>query len=125
MAKKERKKMTKQKARFPEKERELIGMVGEEQFNKLAKWSFEYACREAKYLRLFEFSKSHEEYSKSFEKLCTIRRNLCIEESWDHLIPLQRKAKQTGIPMDPVEIEFNYRDISKLIVQRYKGIGRP
>ena len=73
------------RARFPEKESELRSMVGEEQFNKLASWSFEYACREAKYLRLFEFSETHKEFAKSFEKLCAIRRNLCIEESWDIL----------------------------------------
>jgi len=110
---------------FPEKERELITMIGEKQFNELSKWAFEYACSEARYLRLFEFSTTRKEYMASFSKLCLIRRTLCIDEAWDILNPLYRKSKITGEPMEPIEVEYNYKDIPKLIIQRYKGIGRP
>ena len=110
---------------FPEKEGELVGMIGQTQFNDVLNYAFEYACSESRYLRLWEFSSNPEEYFAAFSKLCTIRRQICVEEVWDVVTPKVRKARLKGEDILPISINLDYSKIGSNVIKRYKGLSRP
>ena len=66
-----------------DKESEIIKMIGEKEFSRYVNFAFEYAVREASFLQLAKECDSQEDYLKSFNNLCVLRRSYLISELYD------------------------------------------
>lgn len=108
-----------------ERERELKEMIGEQQFNDLIKYTFEMSCQESTFLRLDEFCVNDLEKKVAFNRLCRMRRQIMIDETWESCMNIKYLALAQGNTDPSFELSFDYSKIPDVIKHRYFKITRP
>jgi len=98
-------------------ESELVRLIGQEKFEKLVVFAFEYASREAELIRLKDSCETDLHYRTSFNGLCRFRRNWWVEQILEALENLsESRSKYTEM------IDFKVAsgpDIDRAIIENH------
>ena len=103
-------------------EQKVKQIVGEESFEELGKYLFEFACEEAKFLDVKrENFESDLEYGVAFNRICRFRREAYMHEILAELNELTAVLGILKTKNEPIEITFDYSAIPEEVRKIYRG----
>jgi hypothetical protein len=92
-----------------ELDKQVKSIFGQERFEELERYIFEFSCEEAGFLGITRENFDGEiEYMVAFNRLCRFRREALLRDVLSFTVGLEKKLKEGENLADKIELSLNY-----------------